>query len=130
MASKLDPYTYELFEQLNNRGLSYRSVCNNLLGMGVEISAQSLRSWHVRRSRKIAARSSALPSLENCRVASSPVEKSEESSGKPPPARPAQRRAPAVEKGILQREIAEQEQVLVTTPFSHHAIGFLVKRKG
>lgn len=62
MASKLDPFFNQLFEQLTVEGLSYRTVCKFLLGMGVEISPQALRSWYVRRTQKIARRSNALPS--------------------------------------------------------------------
>lgn len=57
MTSRLDPFFSSLFEQLNQQGLSYRTVCGLLLSQGVSISPQALRSWHLRRSRKIAARS-------------------------------------------------------------------------
>lgn len=56
MASRLDPFFSTLFEQLNEQGLSYRTVCNQLLDKGIEISPQALRSWHLRRARKIASR--------------------------------------------------------------------------
>ncbi|MDD2811066.1 hypothetical protein [Rhodoferax sp.] len=62
MTSKLDPFFNQLFEQLAGEGLSYRTVCKSLLSHGVEISPQALRSWFVRRTQKIAQRSSALPS--------------------------------------------------------------------
>nr|WP_319563624.1 hypothetical protein [uncultured Rhodoferax sp.] len=62
MTSKLDPFFDDVFRQLTNEGLSYRTVCKSLLGMGVEISPQALRSWYVRRTQKIAMRSSALSS--------------------------------------------------------------------
>ena len=52
-----------LFDQLNLKGLSYQTVCQMLLKQGVKISPQALRSWHLRRSRKIAHRSSLLTPL-------------------------------------------------------------------
>ena len=61
MTSKLDPFFSQLFDQLAGEGLSYRTVCKSLLVQGVEISPQALRSWFVRRTQKIANRSSALP---------------------------------------------------------------------
>lgn len=57
MSSRLDPFFRIVFDQLNVQGMSYRSVCAFLLAEGVSISPQALRSWHLRRSRKIAARS-------------------------------------------------------------------------
>lgn len=60
MSSKLDPFFNEVFDQLTREGLSYRTVCKFLLGQGVEISPQALRSWYVRRAGKIAKRSGAL----------------------------------------------------------------------
>lgn len=57
MTSRLDPFFHLVFEQLNAQGLSYRSVCASLRLEGVTISPQALRSWHLRRSRKIATRS-------------------------------------------------------------------------
>lgn len=57
MTSRLDPFFHLVFDQLNSQGSSYRSVCASLLEEGVTISPQALRSWHLRRSRKIAARS-------------------------------------------------------------------------
>ncbi len=129
MASKLDPFHDELFDQLNNRGMSYRSVCNILLGMGVEISAQSLRSWHVRRSRKIAARSGVSPSVMN-RSTIAPVDLPAGTQPRKTTAvQQARPMASFVEKDALQKEIAQQEQGLATTPFSQQSLGFLVKRK-
>lgn len=60
LASKLDHFSDVLFDQLNLKGMSYRAVCQNLLTLGVEISPQALRSWHLRRARKIAFRGSLL----------------------------------------------------------------------
>lgn len=57
MSSRLDPFFRVVFDQLNSQGLSYRFVCASLLEEGVTISPQALRSWHLRRGRKIAARS-------------------------------------------------------------------------
>lgn len=58
MTSRLDPFFSSVFQQLNEQGLSYRTVCGYLLIQeGVSISPQALRSWHLRRGRKIAARS-------------------------------------------------------------------------
>lgn len=57
MTSRLDPFFSSLFQQLNQHGLSYQAVCNDLLSRGVSISPQALRSWHLRRSAKIAERS-------------------------------------------------------------------------
>lgn len=57
MTSRLDPFFHLVFDQLNSQGSSYQSVCASLLEEGVTISPQALRSWHLRRGRKIAARS-------------------------------------------------------------------------
>ena len=63
MTSKLDPFFDDVFRQLTNEGLSYYARCASpCWGMGVEISPQALRSWYVRRTQKIAMRSSALSS--------------------------------------------------------------------
>lgn len=62
MSSILDPFFHDLFERLNQQGLSYRMVCQYLTTVDVKISAQALRSWHVRRSKKLMTRSLALPS--------------------------------------------------------------------
>lgn len=61
MSSILDPFFTELFERLNQQGLSYRAVCKYLKSIGVGISPQALRSWHVRRSQKLMARAQTLP---------------------------------------------------------------------
>jgi hypothetical protein len=129
MASKLDPFFDVLFDQLNNQGLSYRSVCNNLLSMGVEISAQSLRSWHVRRSRKIAARLSAMPRLEGYRTATAPPSSSALPPRRPPSTHLAQKATSPSKPNTLRREIDAQEQGLATTPFTHQSLGFLVRPK-
>jgi hypothetical protein len=47
----------QIFDHLNVQGLSYRAVCATLLEQRVEISHQALRSWHLRKMRKIASRS-------------------------------------------------------------------------
>ena len=57
MASRLDTFFDIVFDQLKRQGQSYRTVCGYLLVEGVEISPQALRSWYLRRNRKIAARS-------------------------------------------------------------------------
>lgn len=61
MTSRLDPYFSTLFEQLNEHGLSYQAVSHQLSLMhGVCVSPQALRSWHLRRSAKIAKRTQSL----------------------------------------------------------------------
>lgn len=62
MSSRLDPFFAEVFERLNQQGLSYRSVCGYLSSVGVKVSPQALRSWHIRRSQKLVARSVSMPS--------------------------------------------------------------------
>ena len=61
MSSRLDPFFAPLFEMLNKQGLSYRAGCVYLAGEGVQISPQALRSWHLRRSKKLVTRSQKLP---------------------------------------------------------------------
>lgn len=61
MSSRLDSFFSVLWLQLNEQGMSYRMVCKFLRLQGVEISPQALRSWHVRRMRKIAQRVIAMP---------------------------------------------------------------------
>lgn len=56
MSSKLDPFSKSIFQWLNGEGQSYRAVAGRLLEVGVEITPQSLHSWHTRKSKKIAAR--------------------------------------------------------------------------
>jgi len=61
MTSRLDPYFSTLFEQLNEHGLSYQTVSRQLSLMhGVCVSPQALRSWHLRRTAKIAKRTQGL----------------------------------------------------------------------
>lgn len=78
MASRLDPFFATLFEQLNGQGLSYRTVCNQLLDKGIEISPQALRSWHLRRARKIASRAQQRMHAGSCQeqvIAAAPVQR-------------------------------------------------------
>ena len=56
MASKLDKYLVELFDRLNRRGESYRTVCSWLNELGVEMTRQGLRQWHIRKQKRIAQR--------------------------------------------------------------------------
>lgn len=61
MTSRLDPFFATLFEQLNEHGLSYQTVSRQLSLMhGVCVSPQALRSWHLRRTAKIAKRTQSL----------------------------------------------------------------------
>lgn len=56
MSSKLDPFFSKIFELLNEQGLSYQSTCSFLEIQGVKISPQALRSWYLRRNRKLMVR--------------------------------------------------------------------------
>ena len=73
MSSKLDPFFSQVFHQLMQEGLSYRTVCKSLLASGVEISPQALRSWYVRRVQKISSRTTALPPGYSSVFQSAPV---------------------------------------------------------
>jgi hypothetical protein len=57
MTSKLETYSEVILPALES-GLSYRWVADDLLLLGVEITAQSIWSWHTRRQRRIAKRRS------------------------------------------------------------------------
>lgn len=61
MASRLDRFFTQLFDQLNQQGLSYRTVCGYLKTVDVVISPQALRSWHIRRSQKLMERAARVP---------------------------------------------------------------------
>ncbi len=52
MTSKLESYTEVILPALA-QGRSYRAVADELLRLGVEITAQSIWSWHTRRVRRI-----------------------------------------------------------------------------
>lgn len=133
MASKIDPFRAEVFEQLNAFGLSYRSVCGFLLDKGVEVSPQALRTWHLRRSRKINSRgtliSQDLPSSLAGRSSSLPAPSTRRPNATPPKAAlptPGQARNSASK---LKHQIEEQEQRLSASPFSPGCTGFLLKPK-
>lgn len=55
MTSKLESYSEVILPALAD-GRSYRAVANDLLLLGVEVSAQSIWSWHTRRMRRIERR--------------------------------------------------------------------------
>ena len=55
MTSKLETYCEVILPALA-QGRSYRAVANDLLHLGVEVSAQSIWSWHTRRMRRIERR--------------------------------------------------------------------------
>ena len=61
MTSRVDQFFSQVFDRLNRQGHSYRNVVGYLASEGVNISAQALRSWHVRRSQKLTARAARLP---------------------------------------------------------------------
>lgn len=133
MASKIDPFRAEVFEQLHGYGLSYRSVCGYLLDKGVEVSPQALRSWHLRRSRKISSRGTLIPqdlpnSQTRGRVSSLPAARTQPvtTAPKAPIAIPDQA---VIRISKLKHRIEEQEQRLSATPFSPGCIGFLLKPK-
>ncbi len=56
MTSLLDPYLSMVFKKLHEHGLSYQVVSKDLSLIGVSVSPQALRSWHLRRVAKIAKR--------------------------------------------------------------------------
>lgn len=67
MGSRLDKHHDQIFEQLNSKGLSYRTVVGNLLAEHhLRISPQALRNWHISRSQKIRERNGRLgPSAQS-----------------------------------------------------------------
>ena len=65
MSSKLDPFFSKLFELLNEQGLSYQATCNYLAIQGVTISPQALRSWYLRRNRKLMLRAQLRPAQQD-----------------------------------------------------------------
>jgi len=133
MSSKIDPHFAHVFEQLNGRGLSYRAVCTQLLGMGVEISHQALRSWHLRRSRKITVRSAAISvhagvDLSVC-VPDAPAPSTARPT-KPSVVSPTVFRASTSRRvNELQEEIEKQQERLASSPFSIANTNFLVRPK-
>lgn len=125
MSSKLDPYFNELFDQLNEQGKSYRSVCGNLLMMGVEISPQSLRSWHVRRMRKITSRSQT-----SGEMATAPLPIVRAIQNKLATDRPSNGEIPISHKvSDLRNKIAQEESLHAAKPSFALANSFPVKRK-
>ena len=61
MASRLDQHQELIFDQLNSKAWSYRTVAANLrAAVDLKISAQGLRTWHISRSRKISERNGRL----------------------------------------------------------------------
>lgn len=56
MGSCLDPHFDFLIEHLSHKGQSFRTMCTSLEEKGVKISHQAMRSWYVRRIKKIEER--------------------------------------------------------------------------
>jgi hypothetical protein len=133
MASKIDPFRAEVFEQLNAFGLSYRSVCRFLLDKGVEVSPQALRTWHLRRSKKIRSRGALIPpdpaSPQTERGSSLKVS----TMGRPnvlPMKEPLTSPSKALNRTAkLKHEIEKQEQRLSAAPFSPGYTSLLVRPK-
>lgn len=74
MSSRLDPYFSQLFVQLNDQGLSYRTVASELLqSSGIAVSPQALRSWHLRRTAKLAKRAKGLMAVDAIKSSLAPV---------------------------------------------------------
>lgn len=133
MASKIDPFRAEVFEQLNAFGLSYRSVCGFLLDKGVEVSPQALRTWHLRRSRKINSRGTLIsqdrPSSQAERSSSLPAPPTRWPNATPPKVPLPTSGQPHNSTAKLKHQIEEQEQRLSASPFSPGCTGFLLKPK-
>ncbi|MDR3453022.1 MAG: hypothetical protein P4L96_09485 [Rhodoferax sp.] len=130
MASRLDPFLQVLFDQLNGQGQSYRTVAANLLLMGVEISPQSLRSWHVRKMRKISHRSASPAPLVATRSSAPSIPTRQVSAAASPP-----KTAPVCPTDgnlvhrSLRAQIAEEEKLLAARPFFQTSSVFPVPRK-
>lgn len=56
MTSQIDSHTIAVFQQLKVLGLSYQTVCNYLVNQNIVVSRQALRTWYLRRQKKIAGR--------------------------------------------------------------------------
>lgn len=136
MSSKIDPFSSLVFQELNERGMSYRAVCTLLLSKGVEVSHQALRSWYMRRSQKIKKRKTGLSgALDD----SSP---STANTSAPPTAEPtkptfsrqtdrtvsAKTLAPK-KFSEIQESIEKEQEILERNPFSSAHTQFLVKRR-
>lgn len=130
MTSRLDPFRQVLFDQLNTQGQSYRTVAANLLLMGVEISPQSLRSWHIRKMRKISLRSaSPAPSVATGAAAPSvPTRQVPPAASRLNAVHPLQTGGKAVHPS-LRAQIAEEEKLLAARPFFQTSSSFPVPRK-
>lgn len=132
MASRLDPFLQVLFDQLNHQGQSYRTVAENLLRMGVEISPQSLRSWHVRKMHKIAQRavSQTAPLARALPVPSTPTPTRQvPAAASPLRATPLRPTDGNLVHRSLRAQIAEEEKLLAARPFFQTSSGFPVRRK-
>lgn len=134
MTSKLDPLFEQVFEQLNDRGLSYRSVCDQLLlHQGLKISPQALRSWHLRRSRKISERAGSRPGvsprIQNTETLAVRTPNAEKASRPATPRLSIGRATESDQVAVLQGTIERQQQNLANNPFSLGNTNFLVQRK-
>lgn len=136
MSSKIDPFSSLVFQELNERGMSYRAVCTLLLSNGVEVSHQALRSWYVRRSQKIKKRKTglsgaldgALPSTSN--TSALPTANPTKPTILRQPARTASAKTLAPNKfSEIQESIQKEQNNLERNPFSSSNINFLVKRR-
>jgi len=58
MASRLDPIRNEIFQKLADEGQSYRTVAAWVRERGIAIAMPSLRSWFLRKCKKIEERMS------------------------------------------------------------------------
>ena len=136
MSSKIDPFSSLVFQELNERGMSYRAVCTLLLSNGVEVSHQALRSWYMRRSQKIKKRKSALlgalvsepSSTSNLSVAPVPRPPKPTISRQTAPTASAKTLAPK-KFSEIQESIEKEQEILERNPFSSAHTQFLVKRR-
>lgn len=130
MSSKLDPFFAVLFDLLNQRGASYKAASLFLATADIKISPQAVRSWHIRRSKKLQARAEKLPpTFGQINLFEGNIKKGEIDIS--PRALFTERSSPsrqAVSIGGLDMQIKEEERRLLSaTPFSQ--TGFLIPRK-
>lgn len=132
MASKLESYSEVILAALAN-GRSYRSVANDLLHLGVEVTAQSIWSWHTRRQRRIEKRRSKF-ALTPVQVGASPHEASAADSirsptpmPRPPPVNPDSTQRTATLQALRDR-IDEQTRQQEDNPWAGMVDQFLVRR--
>ena len=108
MASRLDPFRNEIFEKLAEEGQSYRTVAAWVRQRGISIAMPSLRTWFLRKCKKIEERMRVVAPTRGAPTSSSAPAGAAANA----PTTPASSAQPTEPVLSLSEQIAREEQVL------------------